>query len=332
MPNTRPIRRIAIIGTGVIGASWTALFLAKGLDVTATDVAPNAEASLRRFVAAAWPALERLGLASGASQSRLTFTPDLAAAVRTADLVQENGPERIDFKKKLYRQLDELLPADVIIASSSSGLTMSEIQSDCRLHPERCVIGHPFNPPHLIPLVEIVGGAKTSEATIQRVSEFYTSLGKQTVRLNKEVPGHVANRLQAALAREVYYLVADGVVSVTDVDKALSWGPGLRWGIMGQVLLNHLGGGQGGIEPFFEQFTKPMTAWWKVLGSPELTAEVQRKLIDGLHAEVGSRSVTELEAQRDDILLGLLELRSKYETPSTFPQEQRARRRSHDPA
>jgi 3-hydroxyacyl-CoA dehydrogenase len=310
------IRRVVIIGTGVIGASWASLFLAKGLDVIATDIAPDAETSLRRFVKAAWPALERLGLAPGALQSRLTFTPDMPAALRGADFVQENGPERIDFKKKLYRQLDELLPADVIIASSSSGLTMSEIQSDCRLHPERCVIGHPFNPPHLVPLVELVGGAKTSEATIERAAEFYTRLGKQAVRVRKEVPGHVANRLQSALAREVYYLVAEDIISVADVDKALSWGPGLRWGIMGQVLLNHLGGGQGGIEHFFEQFTKPMTAWWKVLGSPELTSEVQRKLIDGLHAEVGARTVPELEAQRDEVLLGLLELRSKYEKPS----------------
>jgi 3-hydroxyacyl-CoA dehydrogenase len=314
MSNTnKPIRRVAIIGTGVIGASWASLFLAKGLEVIATDIAPDAETALRRFVKAAWPALERLGLTPGASQSRLSFTADMPAAVKAADFIQENGPERIDFKKKLYRQLDELLPAEVIIASSSSGLTMSEIQSDCPLHPERCVIGHPFNPPHLVPLVEIVGGAKTSEATIERASEFYTSLGKQAVRVRKEVPGHVANRLQAALAREVYYLVAEDIISVTDIDKALCWGPGLRWGIMGQVLLNHLGGGQGGIEHFFEQFTKPMTAWWKVLGSPELTPEVQRKLIDGLHAEVGSRSIAELEAQRDEILLGLLELRSKFE-------------------
>jgi 3-hydroxyacyl-CoA dehydrogenase len=316
MAATKPIRRVAIIGTGVIGASWTTLFLAKGLDVVATDIAPNAETALRAFVKAAWPAVERLGLAPGAAQSRLTFTADMPMAVRAADFVQENGPERIDFKKKLYRQLDELLPPDVIIASSSSGLTMSEIQSDSPLHPERCVIGHPFNPPHLVPLVEIVGGAKTSEDTITRAAAFYTGLGKQAVRLRKEVPGHVANRLQAALAREVYYLVAEGVVSVTDVDKALCWGPGLRWGIMGNVLLNHLGGGPGGIEHFFEQFTKPMTAWWKTLGSPELTPDVQRKLIDGLHAEIGKRTIPDLEAQRDEILLGLLELRSKYESPA----------------
>ena len=316
MSNNKPIRRIAIIGTGVIGASWTALYLAKGLQVVATDIAPNAEAALRKFVEAAWPALKRLGLSPGASQSNLSFTADIAKALAGADLVQENGPERIDFKQKLYGQLDELLPPDVIIASSSSGLTMSAIQSGAASHPERCVIAHPFNPPHLVPLVEIVGGAKTSEETIERASEFYTALGKQTVRLHKEVPGHVANRLQAALAREVYYLVAEGVVSATDVDKALCWGPGLRWGIMGNLLLNHLGGGQGGIEHFFQQFTAPMTAWWKVLGSPVLTPEVQKKLIDGVHAEVGSRSIADLEAQRDEILLGLLELRNKYDNPT----------------
>jgi carnitine 3-dehydrogenase len=319
MTDTKPIRRIAIIGTGVIGASWTALFLAKGLQVVATDIAPNAEAALRKFVETAWPALERLGLSPGASQSNLKFTAALAQAVVDVDLVQENGPERIDFKQKLYGQLDELLPPNVIIASSSSGLTMSEIQKGAASHPERCVIAHPFNPPHLVPLVEIVGGAKTSEATIERVAEFYTGLGKQAVRLRKEVPGHVANRLQAALAREVYYLVAEGVVSAADVDTALCWGPGLRWGIMGNMMLNHLGGGPGGIEHFFQQFTGPMTAWWKVLGQPVLTPEVQKKLIDSVHAEVGSRSIAELEAQRDEVLLGLLELRAKAEKAPAAP-------------
>jgi 3-hydroxyacyl-CoA dehydrogenase len=311
MTDTKPIHRIAIIGTGVIGASWSALFLAKGLEVTATDVAPNAETALRRFIDEAWPALKRLGLASGASSAKLKFTAALADAVKGADLVQENGPERIDFKKKLYGQLDELLPADVIIASSSSGLTMSEIQSGAASHPERCVIAHPFNPPHLIPLVEIVGGAKTSEATIQRALEFFNSLGKRAIHLHKELPGHVANRLQAALAREVYYLVAEGVVSAADVDTALSWGPGLRWGVMGNMLLNHLGGGQGGIDHFFQQFTGPMTAWWKVLGSPQLTPEVQKKLIDSVRAEVGSRSIDDLAAKRDEMLMGLIELRTK---------------------
>jgi carnitine 3-dehydrogenase len=311
MSQNKPIRRIAIIGTGVIGASWSALFLAKGLDVVATDVAPGAEAALRHFVAAAWPALQRLGLASGASQNRLSFTAALADAVKDVDLVQENGPEKIDFKKTLYRQLDELLHPSVIIASSSSGLTMSEIQKGAAMHPERCVIAHPFNPPHLVPLVEIVGGTKTSKDTIERADEFYTSIGQRTVRVNKEMPGHVANRLQAALSREVYYLVSEGVVSAADVDTALSWGPGLRWGIMGSMMLNHLGGGPGGIEHFFQQFTGPMTAWWKTLGSPVLTSEVQKKLIDSVHAEAGSRSIDELAAERDDVLLGLIELRNK---------------------
>jgi 3-hydroxyacyl-CoA dehydrogenase len=310
MTGNKPISQVAIIGTGVIGASWAALFLAKGLDVVATDIAPNAEASLTRFVDAAWPALERLGLAAGASPLRLVFAADVADAVKGAGLVQENGPERIDFKKRLYGQLDELLPPDVIIASSSSGLTMSEIQSGCPRHPERCVIAHPFNPPHLVPLVEIVGGVKTSEDTIRRAVKFYTALGKRTVRLHKEVPGHVANRLQAALCREVYHLVNEGVVSVADVDTALCWGPGLRWGIMGQVLLNHLGGGQGGMEHFLQQFTGPMTAWWKVLGSPKLTPELQQKLIAGVLEEVGPRSIDDLAAERDEVLLGLLELRA----------------------
>jgi 3-hydroxyacyl-CoA dehydrogenase len=311
MKYDKPIRRIAIIGTGVIGASWAALYLARGLQVVATDIAPDAEASLKNFVASAWPALTRLGLSPGSSQTNLMFTPVLEQALAGADLVQENGPERIDFKQKLYGQLDELLPPDVIIGSSSSGLTMSEIQKGAAAHPERCVIAHPFNPPHLIPLVEIVGGTRTSEETILRASEFYTSIGQRTVRVNKEMPGHVANRLQAALAREVYYLVAEGIVSAADVDTALSWGPGLRWGVMGNMMLNHLGGGPGGIEHFFHQFSGPMTAWWKTLGSPVLTPEVQKKLIDSVHAEVGSRSIEELEATRDALLLGLLELRKK---------------------
>src|ERR1700691_1552538 len=321
MSTTKPIRRVAIIGTGVIGASWSALYLAKGLEVVATDIAPNAEAALKRFVDAAWPALKRLGLAPGAAQSKLSFTPKIGAAVSGADLVQENGPERLDFKQKLYGQLDDLLPAEVIIASSSSGLTMSEIQLGCRSHPERCVIGHPFNPPHLVPLVEIVGGAKTSEETIQRAAEFYAGLGKRPVLVRQEMPGHVANRLQAALSREVYYLVAEGVVSAADVDTALCWGPGLRWGLMGNMLLNHLGGGQGGIEHFFQQFTRPLTAWWKTLGNPVLTPEVQKKLIDSVHAEVGSRSIDSLAAERDEMLLGLLELRIR--TEKTFQADGR---------
>jgi 3-hydroxyacyl-CoA dehydrogenase len=307
---TKAINRVAIVGTGVIGASWAVLYLAKGLNVVASDPAPGAEGRLREFVARAWPALERLGLSPDASQANLSFSADLAEALAGADFVQENGPERIDLKQALYGQMDALLPPDVIIASSSSGLPMSEIQKGATAHPERCVIGHPFNPPHLIPLVEIVGGKATSEDAIRRADEFYTSIGKDTVRIKKELPGHVANRLQSALAREVYYLVATDVLSAKDVDTALASGPGLRWGLMGNMMINHLAGGEGGIEHFFEQFAGPLQAGWKGLGSPELTPEVQQKLIDGVHAEVGSRTISELEAERDELLIGLLKLRA----------------------
>ncbi|WP_333976472.1 3-hydroxyacyl-CoA dehydrogenase NAD-binding domain-containing protein [Burkholderia cepacia] len=306
---SKEIKRVAIIGTGVIGASWAALFLAKGLDVVATDIAPDAEPKLRAFIDAAWPALEQFGLAPNASRERLRFTANLDEAVTGSDFVQENGPERIDFKKDLYKHLDAILAPDAIIASSSSGLTMSEIQSACERHPGRCVIGHPFNPPHLIPLVEIVGGAKTSRETIERATAFYTSLGKKTIQLNKEVPGHVANRLQAALWREIVHLISEDVVSVEDADTAVCWGPGLRWGIMGPNMLFHLGSGQGGIEHFFDQFTGPMTAWWNVLGSPKITPELRQKVIAGVHEEVAGQSIDQLAARRDEVLLGLLSLR-----------------------
>lgn len=304
------IKRVAVVGTGVIGASWTALFLAKGLQVSATDTAPGAEERLNRYIEGAWPALQTLGIAGIDYRARLNFTRDLREAVADADLVQENGPERIEFKKQLYGELDSLLPPNVIFASSSSGLTMSDIQSGCHRHPERCVIGHPFNPPHLIPLVEIVGGAKTSEDTIARITAFYVSLGKQTIRLRKEVTGHVANRLQAALWREMVHLVAQGVVSVADADKAVCWGPGLRWGVMGPALLFHLAGGAGGIEHFFDHFTQPMNDWWGALGEPHMTPEIRKLMVDGALLEAGTRSLDALAVQRDNALLGLIKVRA----------------------
>ncbi|MDB5988667.1 MAG: 3-hydroxyacyl-CoA dehydrogenase [Herbaspirillum sp.] len=308
---SKPIRKIAVIGTGAIGASWTALFLSKGLEVVATDIAPDAENKLHQYVEQAWPALEAMGLGPGVNKGRLSFTQDLRKAIEGVDLVQENGPERLDFKLSLYETLDAALAPDVPIVSSSSGLMMSDIQAGCKRYPERCVIGHPFNPPHLIPLVEIVGGQRTSEQTIQQVTAFYRALGKRTVRLHKEVPGHVANRLASALFREIVYLVSEGVVSVEDADIAVCWGPGLRWGVMGPSLLYHLGGGEGGIEHFFDQFSGPMQAWWKVLGNPVITPEIRRKMIDGVKAEADGRSLEELASQRDAALLTLLKARSR---------------------
>jgi 3-hydroxyacyl-CoA dehydrogenase len=312
MSSKKAIRRIAIVGTGVIGASWAAEFLARGFDVIATDPAPNAEANLRKYIEEAWPALTAMGLSPKASRERLSFTLDMKTALSEADLVQENGPERPDFKIKLFADMDAATPADSILASSSSGLTMTVIQSGCS-HPERCVIGHPFNPPHMIPLVEVVGGEKTSPETVQRAIEFYASIGKKPIHLHKEVVGHVANRLQAAIYREVVNLVHLGVLDVTDADTAVCWGPGLRWGVMGPNLLFHLGGGQGGIQHFMEHLSGPLATWWKDLGSFTDWPEGLRETISaGTLKEVDGRTVDQLAATRDEVLLGLLQLRAKY--------------------
>lgn len=307
----KPIHRIAIVGTGVIGASWAAEFLAKGFDVIATDPAPNAEANLRKYIDEAWPALTSMGLAKNASRDRLGFTVDMKEAVSDADLVQENGPERKDFKIQLFADMDRATPVDSIIASSSSGLTMSVMQSSCA-HPERCVIGHPFNPPHMIPLVEVVGGGKTSPDVIRRAIEFYASIGKKPIHLRKEVVGHVANRLQAAVYREVVNLINLGVVDVADADTAVCWGPGLRWGVMGPTMLFHLGGGQGGIQHFMEHLSGPVAMWWKDLGSfTEWPTGSKETIMAGLAEEAGGRTVDELAEMRDRILLELVKLRAQ---------------------
>src|ERR1700730_16930439 len=308
----KAIHRIAIVGTGVIGASWAAQYLARGFDVIATDAAPNAEANLRQYVDEAWPALEKVGLWPGASRERLSFTANMKKALRQADFVEENGPERPDFKIKLFADMDAATPSDSIIASSSSGLTMSVMQSACK-HPERCVIGHPFNPPHVIPLVEVVAGAKTSSETVQQAISFYTSIGKKPIHVRKEMAGHVANRLQAALYREVVYLVEQGVLDVADADAAVCWGPGSRWGVMGPNLLFHLGGGQGGIQHFMDHLSGPTASWWKDLGKiTEFSPEVKQTIIDGVIKEAGGCSLDQLARERDDVLLGLLGLRSKH--------------------
>jgi len=309
----KQIRNIAIVGTGVIGASWAALFLARGFNVTATDPGPNAEANLRRFIDAAWKDLTVIGLSPNASRDHLRFTLDMKEALSDADFVQENGPERQDFKIKLYADMDDVTPQDSIIASSSSGLTMSVMQSACK-YPERCVIGHPFNPPHVVPLVEVVAGEKTSPHTVEEAISFYASIGKKPIHVRKEVVGHVANRLQAALYREIVYLIEQGVLDVADSDTAVCWGPGLRWGVMGPNLLFHLGGGQGGMQHFLGQFTGPLAAWWKDLGKiTEFSPEVKQTLLEGVLKEAGNRSIEELERERDSMLLELLATRTKDE-------------------
>ena len=281
MSFNKPIRRIAIVGTGVIGASWAAHYLARGLDVVATDPAPNAEENLRKYVDEAWEQATGLAVTRGASRNRLSFVSKMEEALANADFVQENAPERPEFKIKLFAEIDAATPADSIIASSSSGITPSVMQSNCK-HPERVLVGHPFNPPHIIPLVEVVGGTKTSPEAIQRAIEFYASIGKKPILLNKELPGHVANRLQAALYREVMYLIQQGVLSVADADDAVSYGPGLRWGVMGPSLQFHLGGGTGGIKHFIDHLMDPMVALIKTLGTPDVTPDFKKTIVDGV--------------------------------------------------
>ena len=309
MSFNQPVSNVAIVGTGTIGASWATHYLARGFDVVATDPAPGAETRLRSYVQEAWDTASELGLAAGASVDRLSFSADVREAVSAAAFVQENGPERLDLKVKLFAEIDDATPPDALIASSSSGITMSQIQTQCR-HPERTVIGHPFNPPHLIPLVEVVGGEKTAPGAIQAAIAFYASIGKRPVHLKKELPGHVANRLQAALYREIVHLIDEDVLDVSASDDAVSWGPGLRWGVMGPSLLWHLGGGECGIQHFMDTLMSPMEAMWATLGNPTLTPELKQKIVDGVLEEAEGRSVDELGAQRDSMLLGLQVVRA----------------------
>ncbi|MCX2714576.1 3-hydroxyacyl-CoA dehydrogenase NAD-binding domain-containing protein [Mycolicibacterium sp. J2] len=306
------IRRIAIVGTGTIGASWATHFLVRGFDVIATDPGPAAESALRSYVDGAWDTAARLGLAADASRDRLTFTTDLAAAVGESDFVQENAPERPELKVKLLADIDAAAAPSTIIASSSSGITMSVMQAQCA-RAERTVIGHPFNPPHVIPLVEVVGGADTSPEAIAAAMDFYTTIGKKPVLLKKELPGHVANRLQSALYREVVHLIADGVLGVADADDAVSWGPGLRWGVMGPNLLWHLGGGEGGIAHFMETLMPRMTEGWPALGNPTFTPELEQRIVTGVLEEAGGRSIGELAAERDAMLLDLIASRTEHQ-------------------
>jgi len=310
MSVNKPIRRIAVVGTGVIGASWAAYYLSRGFDVIATDPAPNAEANLRKYVDNAWPLLAKAGLAAGASRERLTFTANVSQALANADLVQENAPERPDFKIKLFAEMDQAAPVHAVLASSSSGITMDVMQSACK-HPERCVVGHPFNPPHIVPLVEVVGGAKTSKETIERAMSFYASIGKKPIRLHKAIPGHAANRLQAALYKEILSLIQQGVLDVADADIAVSYGPGLRWGVMGQSLQWHLGGGAGGIHHFMEHLMPPLQGMMADLKMPDITPALKQTVIDGALKEANGQSVEQLANEENDVMLGLLALRAK---------------------
>ena len=306
LPSPAEVDRIGILGSGLIGASWAALFLACGKDVRASDPAPGGEAALRGFIDEAWPALERLGLAEGADPGRVSFEADPTTALQDLPFIQESAPEALSVKQELYQRIEPHIPEDCVVASSSSGLMISDLQPALQ-HPERLLLGHPFNPPHLIPLVEVVGGKQTAPDVIDWTLAFYAAHRKKAIHIKKEVPAHVANRLQAAIWREAVHLVADGVASVADVDAAIAYGPGLRWALMGPHLTFHLAGGPGGMENFMKLLGPATASWWDDLGHPELTPEVMEKIIAGVAAETGDRSIEDLAAERDRRLLALLE-------------------------
>ncbi len=306
------MRRVSIIGAGTIGASWAAYFLARGYEVAGYDPAPNGETFARRFIDTAWPTLESLNVVqAGADRKRFEFFKDPAAATKGAEFIQESGPEREDLKIELFATLDAALPPDVVIATSSSGLLISRVSTKCK-HPERCVIGHPFNPPHLIPLVEVVGGVETSPDAISKAMQFYRDIGKYPIHIKKEVRGHVANRLQVALWREAVHLVAEGVVSVADADAAIAYGPGLRWALMGPILTFHLAGGTRGMSHMLDHFGAALLEPWTRLQAPPLTEELRERLVQGCLRQARGRSVAQLEGLRDEFLAGLLSLSEPF--------------------
>ncbi len=305
MQQTSSIKRVAVVGTGVIGASWAAYFLAQGLEVSATDPMPGAQAALGVAIDQYWPSLVSFGLKPGASKDKLIFSRDLEQALVGVDFVQENGPEREDLKIDLFRRMDAALPAHVILASSSSGLLMSKVQAACRF-PQRVVLGHPFNPPHLIPLVEVIGGEQTSDAAVAQAMAFYTAIGKKPIHPLKEVKGHIANRLQAALWREAFHLVEQGVATTADIDTAIAYGPGLRWALMGPFLNLHLSGGVGGIAHFLDHLGPPVESWWADLGAPVLSEALKEKISNGVDAQMQGKTPSALGAERDQLLVAMI--------------------------
>lgn len=301
------IHRVAVVGSGLIGSGWVAAFLAHGYQVAVCDPSPDAPHKVRAHVEAAWPAMAELGLAKG-DRPPLSFHAELADAVHGADFVQENTPERADVKSALFSELGRLLPADVLIASSTSNMPVTALQADCQ-HPERCVLGHPFNPVHLMPLVEVGGGERTDPGAVATATALYTAMGKQPILIQREVLGHIANRLTAAMFREAVSLVAEGYASVGDVDRALRYGPALKWAIQGQFTTFHTSGGDGGLAHFLPHFAPGIMKRWETMNTPDLAdPALQAKLAAQVEEANGGRPVAEIARNQDAMLLELLKL------------------------
>lgn len=310
-PPPEAVQTVAVVGTGVIGAGWAAHFLRMGYDVVAWDPGSGAAERLAALVEGAWPVLERLGLGPAASPDRLRFAGCLAEAAGGAEFVQESAPEVLDVKVALLAELDAVTPPGVVVASSTSGFMMSDMAARTTA-PGRFVVGHPFNPPYLIPLVEIVGGRCTNQGAVAWAEKFYTRAGKVCLTMDREVPGFVGNRLQEALWREALHMIASGQATVQQIDDSITYGPGLRWALMGPMLTFHLGGGQGGMAHTLDHFGPALLQPWTRLAAPELTPQLRDLVVTGVGESVGDVTVQQLERRRDDFLADLLLLIDKH--------------------
>lgn len=304
-PAPDKVTRVASIGAGPIGAGWAAHFLARGYEVTAYLHSLDELPVFKEILDTGWTSLEALGLVPGACRGRLRVTDDLEEAMVDAEFVQESAPERLDLKQHLYERLGQLVPHGVIISSSTSGLTMTEIQAKCQ-SPERTVVGHPFNPPYLLPLVEIIGGKKTAPECVQWAREFYAYAGKAPLVMQKEVPGFVATRLQEALWREALHMVANGEATPEDIDTALINGPAPRMAVQGQCMAFHVACGEGGMATNLDQFGPALKLPWTRLEAPELTKELRDRMVEGCNQIAAGRHFKDMAAERDRAIVGIL--------------------------
>ncbi|RSL33083.1 L-carnitine dehydrogenase [Salibacterium salarium] len=311
MTNTQKHKTVTIVGTGVIGVGWITRFLANGFDVIATDMAEGAEERMRAGVEQAWPYMKERGLADEASTNRLSFENNMQKAVKHASLIQENVPEREDIKREVLAEIDRHAPEDAIIASSTSGIMPSTLQQDCN-NPERVIVAHPFHPVYLLPLVEIVGGEETTQSTIDKAKTVYKQIDMKPLVIEKEIEGHVADRLMEALWREALHIVNDGIATTEEVDAAIIYGAGLRWAQMGPFMTFHLAGGEQGMRHMLKQFGPALELPWTKLKAPELTDELKEKVIEGSEIGAGDLSVAELDKQRNEFLVRLLDLVEEY--------------------
>lgn len=301
------IKSVTVVGTGTIGASWTCLFLAHGLDVVATDIREGAAKELEASVERCWSSLPHAVLEKN-KRGTLRYTPDLSEACRGTGFVQENAIERVEEKIELMRRIDAATSPGVVVASSSSAISVTDMQSACA-HPERVVLGHPFNPPHLVPLVEMVGGARTGEAALRSAEQLYQRMGKTTIRLQKEIYGHVANRLQAAIFREAIHMLESGVASAEDIDRAVTDGPGLRWALMGPLLTYRLAGGDRGMQGFWDMFAPMQDKLWRELGTSLPDEDLQKRVTTAVELAYANVSMEELARERDSRLRQMLTIR-----------------------